>query len=70
MKNGNLNKTEMKTLVKAWEILKKYQDWAEKDAARHGFEPDTDCCYVWAANAENNLSEFVIDRAVSRVYKD
>lgn len=58
-KDGNLNKREMQTLNKAWEILSKWSEWAEEDADAHGYEADTDYCYSNAMAAVVGLCEFI-----------
>lgn len=58
MKNGQLSKREMQTIESAWEILSKWTEWVEKDAEKHGYEPDTDYCYSVAMNAVCGLCEF------------
>lgn len=59
MKNGKLNQREMATLNSAWGILSRWADWAEEDAQKHGYEPDTDYAYNNAMYAVAGLCEFI-----------
>lgn len=59
MKNGKLNKREMATLNKAWEILSRWSETAEEKADRNGYEADTDYLYSNAMTAVVGLCEFI-----------
>lgn len=58
-KDGKLSKRDMATLDKAWEILSRWSEWAEKDAEAHGYEAETDYAYNSAMNAVVGLCEFI-----------
>lgn len=58
-KTGKLNKRELETLNKAWEILSRWSEVKEREAERNGYEVDTDYLYNDAMNAVAGLCEFV-----------
>lgn len=57
-KAGKLSKRELETLYKAWGILSKWTDFAERDAEAHGYEADADYTYSSAMAAVAGLCEF------------
>lgn len=65
MKNGNLSKSELATLEKAYSIMSKWTEWAEEDADFHGYEPDCDYAYTHAMYAVTGLCEFLSERGNS-----
>ena len=52
MRNGKLNRRESETLLKAWEIVSKWTEWAEENGLGETYE------YGSAMNAVVGLCEF------------
>lgn len=52
MRNGKLSKRESDTLLKAWEIVSRWSEWAEESGLEETYE------YEVAMNAVVGLCEF------------
>ena len=59
MKNGKLNKREMATLNKAWEILSDLTEWFGQEFDMHGFDVATVNDYLMAERAAAGLGDFI-----------
>lgn len=59
MKDGKLNKREMATLNKAWEILSDLTEWMEQEADMYGLDAATESDYLSAERAAAGLGDFI-----------